>query len=69
LTIRRHDPARFAAFYSQGPYIRGVLLVNNSKELEPCREFIREKSVIEDFSVLKNPDVDLSHYSAQPREG
>jgi 3-phenylpropionate/trans-cinnamate dioxygenase ferredoxin reductase component len=69
LTIRRHDPARFAAFYSQGPYIRGVLLVNSSKELEPCRELIKKKSVIEDFSVLENPDVDLSRYSTQPRKG
>jgi 3-phenylpropionate/trans-cinnamate dioxygenase ferredoxin reductase component len=69
LTIRRHGLERFAAFYSQGPYIRGVLLVNNSRELQTCRELIRQKSVIEDFSVLENPAVDLGHYSTQPRGG
>jgi 3-phenylpropionate/trans-cinnamate dioxygenase ferredoxin reductase component len=69
LTIRRHDPGRFAAFYSQGPYIRGVLLANNSKELQACRELIRQELMIQDFSVLENPDFDLSRHSAQPPKG
>jgi 3-phenylpropionate/trans-cinnamate dioxygenase ferredoxin reductase subunit len=69
LIIRRHDPGRFAAFYSQGSYIRGVLLVNNSKELNPCRELIRQKVVIQDREALEDPGFDLSRYSAQPEKG
>lgn len=69
LTIRRHGPERFAAFYSQGPYISGALLVNDSEELELCRELIKKKLVIEEFSVLEDADSDLKRYTAQRRAG
>lgn len=59
LTVRRHAPEKFTAFYSQGSVLKGALLVNNSQEIKACRELIKRKAGLSDLSALENTSSDL----------
>ncbi|MBI4307472.1 MAG: FAD-dependent oxidoreductase [Chloroflexi bacterium] len=65
LTIRRLGPERFTAFYSQGPHVKGALLVNNSKELQACRNLIKRKLPVDDPAALEDPGLELANYVAR----
>jgi 3-phenylpropionate/trans-cinnamate dioxygenase ferredoxin reductase subunit len=60
LIVRRVGPERFTAFFAQESYIRGALLVNNSKELAACRELISRKQPVDDLARLEDPNYDIA---------
>ena len=62
LDIRKFDQGKFSAFFSQPPYIKGALLVNNSNELKTCRDLIKRQVAVDDFASLRDPSVDLASY-------
>ena len=62
LTVRRYGQEKFTALYTQDDQVRGALLVNNSKELDVCRQLIMSQTVVQDYKLLEDPEVGLGRH-------
>ena len=58
--LRRFGPEQFTAFFLRGQVVQGALLVNNSKELAPCRELIKRGEPLEAPARLADTTLDLA---------
>lgn len=65
MRMRRLGPDSFDAFYSRGPYVTGVLLVNDTRSLMGARLLTAGRWEIGDPSVLEDPDLDLNTFAQQ----
>jgi len=64
LAVRRLEPEKFTAFYIQDGLVKAALMVNNGKDMKPCRELIASRSKIADPTVLEDPSRDLAQIAS-----
>ena len=58
----RFEQEKLTALYAEGDQVKGALLVNNSKELDVCRQLITTQTTVQDFTLLEDPEVGLERH-------
>ena len=62
LTVRQFEQEKLTALYTEGDRVKGALLVNNSKELDVCRQLIATQTTVQDYMLLEDPEVGLEQH-------